>query len=171
MPEGRPVNSQLQTCTKLHKTCSATFKKLLTFSVPFFQICLAPLQSLTVPFSSLLFLLFFSLTFPSLPVILTLELTTQPYPTEFDCISYKLLNKPSKGNPEITPEDLMKHKLVFIRTLGFFNPVCFPYKAESCNLPCSHVYANTRQYICLFLHRLVLVGLWGYQMELTVHKW
>lgn len=30
--------------------------------------------------------------------------------------------------------------------LGFFCliPVCFPYKAESYNLTCSHVYANTR---------------------------
>lgn len=87
-----------------------------------------------------------------------------------DCISYRVLNKPSKRRPWDYSEDPMKHKLVFIRTV-FFNLVCFPYKADSCNLPCSHVYANTRQYICLLLHRFVLVGLWGYQMELIVHKW
>lgn len=33
----------IQTCTKLHKTCSATFEKILTFSAPSLQICLAPL--------------------------------------------------------------------------------------------------------------------------------
>lgn len=70
-------------CTKL---VLPLLKKILTSSAPSFQICLAALQSLTVPFSSLLFLPFFSLTFLWLPVILTLELTTQPYPTEFGCM-------------------------------------------------------------------------------------
>lgn len=72
----------IQTCTKLHKTCSATFEKILTFSAPSLQICLAPLWQF--PLVLCCSLVFF-LTFLWLPVILTLELTTQPYPTEFDC--------------------------------------------------------------------------------------
>lgn len=85
MPEGRPVNSQLQTCTKLHKTCSPTFKKswLSQHHSSRFALLHFNLWQLLLVLCCSSF--FFSLTFLWLPVILTLELITQPYPTEFNC--------------------------------------------------------------------------------------
>lgn len=61
--------------------------------------------------------------------------------------------------------------VIYKNSSGVFLILCFPYKAESYNLTCSHVYGNTRQYICLLLHRLILDRAARISNEAYVHEW